>query len=237
MYPKDNAIVVMVNGVEIPISNLPYQHPEGFCLFKINNSIHLSSELFSLQIKIIIVNTENATLTHAVWISGQIQIRQSGPGITLRAPAHGLQEVFMDLNALKVMQGIWKHLVASHVTLIQMTKKDQPLNRLLLFPLRLKSWTGWEDRPVDSVDRLMGKSDRSTAHPTSALPRMQLASPTPGSSLQPPAKMPTVIFTYMFYLFFFDIESLTKKWTSILLLMWPQTVNFRIFLSASECVH
>lgn len=110
MYPKDNAIVVMVNGVEIPISNLPYQHPEGFCLFKINNSINLSSELFSLQKKKV-VNTENAILTQAVWISGQIQIRQRGPGISLHAPAHGLQEVFMDLNALKVMQGIWKHLV------------------------------------------------------------------------------------------------------------------------------
>lgn len=66
MYPKDNAVAVMVNGVEIPISNLPYQHPEGFCLFKINNSINFSSELFSLQKKIIIVNTENAILTHAV---------------------------------------------------------------------------------------------------------------------------------------------------------------------------
>lgn len=30
MYPKDNAIMVRVNGVEIPISNLPYQHPTGF---------------------------------------------------------------------------------------------------------------------------------------------------------------------------------------------------------------
>lgn len=33
MYRKNNAIVVMVNGVEIPKSNLPYLHPSGFCLF------------------------------------------------------------------------------------------------------------------------------------------------------------------------------------------------------------
>lgn len=30
MYPKDSAIAVMVNGVEIPVNNLPYQHPTGF---------------------------------------------------------------------------------------------------------------------------------------------------------------------------------------------------------------
>ncbi|XP_047442875.1 vitellogenin-2-like [Mugil cephalus] len=29
MYPKDSAIFVKVNGVEIPIANLPYQHPSG----------------------------------------------------------------------------------------------------------------------------------------------------------------------------------------------------------------
>uniref|UniRef100_UPI0037E7E08B vitellogenin-2-like n=1 Tax=Semicossyphus pulcher TaxID=241346 RepID=UPI0037E7E08B len=29
MYPKDSGIMVKVNGVEIPISNLPYSHPEG----------------------------------------------------------------------------------------------------------------------------------------------------------------------------------------------------------------
>nr|SOX60631.1 vitellogenin Ab [Solea senegalensis] len=29
MYPKNNAIALMVNGVEVPISNLPYHHPEG----------------------------------------------------------------------------------------------------------------------------------------------------------------------------------------------------------------
>lgn len=31
MYPKDNAVMVKVNGVEIPINNLPYLHPTG-CL-------------------------------------------------------------------------------------------------------------------------------------------------------------------------------------------------------------
>ncbi|XP_072245542.1 vitellogenin-2-like [Leuresthes tenuis] len=29
MYPKNSAIMVKVNGVEIPVSNLPYQHPAG----------------------------------------------------------------------------------------------------------------------------------------------------------------------------------------------------------------
>ncbi|XP_051231932.1 vitellogenin-2 [Dicentrarchus labrax] len=66
LYPKDSAIMVKVNGVEIPISNLPYQHP-----------------------------------------AGQIQIRQRGEGIALYAPSHGLQEVYFDLNALKVKVVDW----------------------------------------------------------------------------------------------------------------------------------
>ncbi|KAK1897097.1 Vitellogenin-2, partial [Dissostichus eleginoides] len=66
LYPKDNVIMVKVNGVEIPISNLPYQHP-----------------------------------------AGKIQIRQRGQGIALNAPSHGLQEVFLDQNALKVKVVDW----------------------------------------------------------------------------------------------------------------------------------
>uniref|UniRef100_A0A7N6AEE7 Phosvitin n=1 Tax=Anabas testudineus TaxID=64144 RepID=A0A7N6AEE7_ANATE len=66
MYPKNGAIMLRVNGVEIPISNLPYQHP-----------------------------------------TGQIQIRQSNDGIALHAPNHGLQEVYLDLNALKVRVADW----------------------------------------------------------------------------------------------------------------------------------
>ncbi|XP_070816139.1 vitellogenin-2-like isoform X2 [Chaetodon trifascialis] len=66
MYPKDSAIMVKVNGVEIPITNLPYQHP-----------------------------------------TGKIQIRQRGEGIALHAPSHGLQEVYFDLNALKVKVVDW----------------------------------------------------------------------------------------------------------------------------------
>ncbi|XP_067452945.1 vitellogenin-2-like isoform X2 [Thunnus thynnus] len=29
MYPRNSVVMVMVNGIEIPISNLPYQHPTG----------------------------------------------------------------------------------------------------------------------------------------------------------------------------------------------------------------
>ncbi|XP_063747534.1 vitellogenin-2-like [Eleginops maclovinus] len=66
LYPKDNSIMVKVNGVEIPINNLPYQHP-----------------------------------------AGKIQIRRRGEGIALHAPSHGLQEVFLDQNALKVQVVDW----------------------------------------------------------------------------------------------------------------------------------
>ncbi|KAM7387896.1 hypothetical protein PAMP_024107 [Pampus punctatissimus] len=66
MYPKDSVAMVKVNGVEIPISNLPYQHP-----------------------------------------TGKIQIRQRGEGIALHAPSQGLQEVYFELNALKVKVVDW----------------------------------------------------------------------------------------------------------------------------------
>ena len=33
LHPKGSVIIVKVNGVEIPINNLPYQHPTGFFFF------------------------------------------------------------------------------------------------------------------------------------------------------------------------------------------------------------
>lgn len=41
MYPKDNDVLVKVNGLEVPINNLPYQHATGFllCLIKSKPSI------------------------------------------------------------------------------------------------------------------------------------------------------------------------------------------------------
>lgn len=41
-----------------------------------------------------------------LYILGQIQIKQRGEGIALHAPSHGLQEVYFDLNALKVIPEI-----------------------------------------------------------------------------------------------------------------------------------
>lgn len=35
-----------------------------------------------------------------------IQIRTKGQGVVLHAPSHGLQEVFFELNALKVLKEI-----------------------------------------------------------------------------------------------------------------------------------
>lgn len=37
-----------------------------------------------------------------VIILAKIQIKRQGEGIALHAPSHGLQEVFMDFNMLKV---------------------------------------------------------------------------------------------------------------------------------------
>lgn len=44
IYPKDSAVMVMVNGVEIPISNLPYQDPTGLLFYSFKLNCH---ELFN----------------------------------------------------------------------------------------------------------------------------------------------------------------------------------------------
>ncbi|CDQ71698.1 unnamed protein product [Oncorhynchus mykiss] len=62
MYPKDNDVWVKVNGLEVPINNLPYQHA-----------------------------------------TGSIQIRQKSQGLSLFAPSHGLQEVYVDKNTWMVI--------------------------------------------------------------------------------------------------------------------------------------
>lgn len=39
LYPKNNEVILSVNGMEIPINNLSYQHPTGFhihCLHQQN---------------------------------------------------------------------------------------------------------------------------------------------------------------------------------------------------------
>lgn len=46
---------------------------------------------------------------------------------------------------------------------------------------RLKLWTGWRDRLVDSVERLMGRSNRSSACPPGTWPRMRSPTRIPGS--------------------------------------------------------
>ncbi|XP_037553993.1 vitellogenin 2 isoform X3 [Nematolebias whitei] len=50
IYPKDNAIIVKVNGVEIPANNLPYQHPEGsITIRKTDDGISLIAPSHGLQ--------------------------------------------------------------------------------------------------------------------------------------------------------------------------------------------
>lgn len=45
---------------------------------------------------------------------------------------------------------------------------------------RLKLWTGWRDRLVDSVERLMGRSNRSSVCPTGTWQRMRSPTLIPG---------------------------------------------------------
>ncbi|XP_075341563.1 vitellogenin-2-like isoform X4 [Odontesthes bonariensis] len=50
MYPKNSAIMVKVNGVEIPVSNLPYQHPAGnIQIRQRGEGISLHAPVYGLQ--------------------------------------------------------------------------------------------------------------------------------------------------------------------------------------------
>lgn len=97
IYPKDSAIMAKVNGVEIQNTNMPYHHPTGFDFIHLNITVIL--RLFNLLLRV-------TYLLVIPFISGKIQIRQRGHGIALFAPSHGLQEVYFDLNAWKVIQEI-----------------------------------------------------------------------------------------------------------------------------------
>ncbi|XP_061883865.1 vitellogenin-2-like isoform X2 [Entelurus aequoreus] len=66
LYQKAGVAMVKVNGVEVPRSNLPYEHP-----------------------------------------TAKIQIKQKKEGIALLAPRHGLQEVYYDVEIVKVKVVDW----------------------------------------------------------------------------------------------------------------------------------
>nr|XP_061832120.1 vitellogenin-2-like isoform X2 [Nerophis lumbriciformis] len=66
MYQKAGVAMVKINGVEVPLSNLPYEHP-----------------------------------------TAKIQIKQRNKGIALHAPKHGLQEVYFDVESVKVKVVDW----------------------------------------------------------------------------------------------------------------------------------
>ena len=57
---------------------------------------------------------------------------------------------------------------------------------------RSRWWTGWGDRPVDSVERPTERLDRSTRPPMDVLPQTQSATPNPGWSPPRAAATPQV---------------------------------------------
>uniref|UniRef100_A0A8C4ICX9 Phosvitin n=1 Tax=Dicentrarchus labrax TaxID=13489 RepID=A0A8C4ICX9_DICLA len=72
LYPKDSAIMVKVNGVEIPISNLPYQHPAGDTR---NLNLTLTQICINLHSEYVMVQILNCLLFFQVkvvdWMRGQ----------------------------------------------------------------------------------------------------------------------------------------------------------------------
>ncbi|XP_062252051.1 vitellogenin-2-like [Platichthys flesus] len=70
MYPRDNAIVVKVNGVEIPMDSLPYQHPTGIIQIRQKDEgIALHAPSHGLQEVFLSLNTLNVKVVD--WMRGQ----------------------------------------------------------------------------------------------------------------------------------------------------------------------
>ena len=91
LFPTGSDVLVKVNGMEVPISSLPYQHPSG----KLNIFIFI---YYSKNTDLLIICVYNKM----VLVLGSIQIRQKAQGLVLHAPSLGLQEVYFSKDTWRV---------------------------------------------------------------------------------------------------------------------------------------
>lgn len=135
------------------------------------------------------------------FLTAKIQIRSKGDGISVYAPSHGLHEVYFNKTSWKVNPPSTKDNLKKRIIFYvpfkstfgkYVNKNSVELYLYLISQCRLKLWTGWKDRPVDSVERLMGKSDKNTSHLTDAWPRTQSVMPIPGFCQPRAAETPLV---------------------------------------------
>lgn len=98
MYNKNNAVELKVNGTLVQLSNQIYQHPSG------NFPKTILAVTFTQFSKLKKTNKKKTSLLTLSLFLGQIHIRQRGEGIALYAPFYGLQEIYFEVNALKVKQ-------------------------------------------------------------------------------------------------------------------------------------
>lgn len=100
-------------------------------------------------------------------------------------------------STLPVVIGRWLQ-VNKHLSATVFLQQKPIIQSLIMqfFIYRSKLQTGWKDGLVDSVERLMERSDRSTPHPVDTWPRVQSALPTHGCFLLKAAVMPAVRFVW-----------------------------------------
>lgn len=99
MYSENNAVELKVNRIPVQLSTQIYQHPTGNFPKTILAVTFTQFSLFE------ILKKKTSLLALSLFL-GQIHIRQKGEGIALHAPFYGLQEIYFDVNALKVKQKI-----------------------------------------------------------------------------------------------------------------------------------
>lgn len=99
LFPKSGNIGVKVNGVEIPMENLPYYHPTGVCT-PLSTIIFLNWHELLVFVQFFGGLRELSLLCYVLLV--KIQIRQKGEGISVVAPSLGLSEVYMDSKSWKV---------------------------------------------------------------------------------------------------------------------------------------
>ena len=99
LHPMGKDVLVKVNGLEVPLSGLPYQHPTGLSSLSCcrGNTDHHNSSMF----QVICIKVWGSLFLLPFITLESILIKKKGEGLSLYAPRLGLQEVYFDKDTWK----------------------------------------------------------------------------------------------------------------------------------------
>lgn len=114
LYQMGSNMHVKINGQEVPMSSLPYQHPSGLSSISILETAQNNSH------GIHIIVPGSLFLTPSYFTSFPIEsivIKPRGQGLSLNAPKWGLQEVYFGQDAWKVNTTLHRYVTGDGLSL------------------------------------------------------------------------------------------------------------------------